>query len=344
MSSSSADAQRTGDFIAAAKAKGLDDAFIVSLLRQNGYSERRAYAAFTAYYERELGMPVPSRGGGAENARDAFLYLLAFVTLGIWAIALVWLADALADRAFPSALDQSYMAYSFRESIAGQLASLLVAFPIYVFVSSTILKQTHQRPESLDSGVRKWLTYIALVVTAVTLVGDGVWFLRAFLVGDLTTRLIAKTIVLLIVAGGIFWYYLGSVRGQDVDNHDRAFGLAAIAGVAIAIVLGFVGIGSPGYERQLAMDTRRVEDLEAIESSISLYYQRTRALPATLYDLPRASGYLNEPGSTTTYGYIRESASRYKLCANFDTSDTGDRHPRWPHRAGETCFPLDASR
>src|SRR6185437_1983829 len=123
-------------------------------------------------YERATGMAVPSRGSRAENARDAFLYLLAFVTLGIWAVAFVWLAYVLIDHAFPSPLDATYYTgYSFREDVAGQLASLIVAFPIFMLVTRAIVRETRQRPESLDSGVRKWLTYIALVVTSICLLG-----------------------------------------------------------------------------------------------------------------------------------------------------------------------------
>src|SRR5215469_3344074 len=190
-----------GEFVAAAKSKGLDDASIVALLKQNGWSERRIYAALSSYHEAELGIPIPTRGGRTENARDAFFFLIAFLTLSIWAVALVTLVNALVDRAFPSTLDSVYQDTTyFRESIAGQLASLIIAFPIYFFVTSRIVRETKARPESLESGVRKWLTYIALVLTAVTLVGDGVWFLREFLVGDLTTRFIFKAIALFVIS------------------------------------------------------------------------------------------------------------------------------------------------
>jgi len=80
----SGDAERLDDFIAAAKARGVSDEFAVTLLKQNGWSERRIYAAFSAYYERQLGAPVPSRGARLEYASEAFLYLLAFISLSFW--------------------------------------------------------------------------------------------------------------------------------------------------------------------------------------------------------------------------------------------------------------------
>jgi hypothetical protein len=62
-------------------------------------------------------------------------------------------------------------------------------------------------PEKLESSVRKWLTYIVI--------GDLITFLTYFLRGELTTRFIAKVTTVLVIAGGVFWYYFGSLRKAD---------------------------------------------------------------------------------------------------------------------------------
>src|SRR5579884_341167 len=90
------------EFIEAAKNQGASDEFIVNLLRQNGWSERRIYTAFAAWYETRTGKPVPNGGGRIEAARDAFLYLLAFITLGIWTIQLGALLFTAIDLSFPN--------------------------------------------------------------------------------------------------------------------------------------------------------------------------------------------------------------------------------------------------
>lgn len=327
-----------GEFIAAAKGKGLDDASIVALLKQNGWSERRIYAALSSYHEAELGIPIPSRGGRTENARDAFFYLLAFVTLGIWAVALVWLADALIDRAFPSALDSVYQdTQYFRESIAGQLASLIIAFPIYLFVSSRIVREMRLRPESLESSVRKWLTYIALVVAAITLVGDGVWFLREFLVGDLTTRFVFKALALFVISGSIFWYYLTTMR-QDGDHAmDRPFAVASIVAVLGCIAWGFSGIGSPYYERALSFDLRRENDLMSIEGDNREQYTRDGAISHTTNQ--------KDPETGKPYEYRITGKSTYAVCANFATNRPATSDSDWTHhKDGRVCFNLDASK
>ena len=330
-----------GEFIAAAKAKGLDDASLVALLKQNGWSERRIYAALSSFHEGEIGMPIPARGGRSENARDAFFYLLAFVTLGIWAVALVILANGLVDRLFPSALDSVYEnAEYFRDSIAGELASLIIAFPIFLFVSYRIARETLARPESLESGVRKWLTYIALVITAMTLVGDGVWFLREFLVGDLTTRFVLKALALFAVSGGIFWYYLASMRAERARALDRPFAIAASVAVLGCLIWGFMGIGSPYYERALAFDLRRENDLMSLRSQIDEWYGKHKKLPLQISKEATVDPETNKP-----YEYLRGAGSHYQLCTTFKTDRPATSPSDWTHHHAEhTCFPLDAAK
>jgi hypothetical protein len=334
--------QKLVEFVRSAKSHGAGDEFLVALLRQNGWSERRIYSAFSAYYLEATGLPVPIKGSRTENARDAFFYLLAFVTLGIWAIAFVWLGNILIDRAFPSPLDyHDYAIETFRSNVAGQLASLIVAFPIFILVSRRIVRETQQRPESLESGVRKWLTYLALVITAVALLGDGVWFLQQFLLGDLTLRFVLKSLVLFVVAGGVLWYYLGTVRpSAGTSSRDGIFGWAATGAVVLAIVLGFTGVGTPAYERSLSLDEQRVSDLRTIASAMTDTYRTTKRLPKILPDSQRA---MVDPVTRKPYSYVPMSGSHYKLCTAFDApSAESTDSPFWQHGSGESCYTFDA--
>jgi hypothetical protein len=326
-------------FIRAAKADGADEGFIVGLLRQNGWSERRIFAAFTAYYKETVGVPVPVRGGRSENARDAFLYLLAFVTLGIWTVAFVWLASALVGHAFPSALDyQNDTGPEFRSTVAGQLASLIVAFPIFLLVSRSIVRETDRRPESLESGVRKWLTYLALVLTSVTLLFDAVWFLQQFLEGDLTLRFVLDVLGVFLVAGGVLWYYLGTVRtAASPPGRDRAFGWAATIAVVTIVILGFTGTGGPWHQRVLSVDERRVTDLRTTATRLSEIYAKNKALPGSL-----PSGTDVDPTTQKPYTYTPLGGSRFELCATFDEEDITGTDLFWRHPAGPKCYTIDA--
>ena len=105
--------------------------------------------------------------------------------------------------------------YNFRETVTWQMAALLVALPIYLIVMRQIVRETRANPERIESGVRKWLTYIALFLAAVAVVSDLVVFVDYFLKGELTLRFVLKCVVVLLTCGSIFWYYIGFLRGQS---------------------------------------------------------------------------------------------------------------------------------
>lgn len=56
------------------------------------------------------------------------------------------------------------------------------------------------------------LSYIALFVAASVAMGDLITFLTFFLHGELTIRLVLKVATVLVIAGGVFWYYLDWLR------------------------------------------------------------------------------------------------------------------------------------
>lgn len=331
-------------FVDSAKKAGVADADLIGLLKQHGWSDKRAYAALSAYYVQRLGT-IPERGGAIESARDAFLYLLAFVTLAIWTVALVWLANALTDWALPSAIDDMNRSAGFRQNVAGQLASLIVAFPIFMSVSAAIVRETFRRPESIESAVRKWLTYIALVITAVIMLGDAMWFLTQFLLGELTLRFAIKAFTVFVVSGGVMWYYLGSVSSDGrVRGRDAYFGWASTAIVSLALVLGFSGIGGPPHNRSVSVDDQRIGNLETLADQINTAYSAAhKHLPQTLASIPMndRTG-LYDPVSHRPYRYQPVSSNAYRLCATFDTIGGNGSNSFWEHPSGEHCFRIAA--
>lgn len=339
-------------FIRAAKERGVADDAIVAILRQHGWSERRIFQSLSEHYEGVLGMPIPSRGSRSEQARDAFFYLLAFTTLGFWMVALILLADDLIDRTFPSPLDLGNPGSAFRVEAAGSIAALIIAFPLFLFVSRTIAQEVARRPEALESGARKWLTYIALVITAITLLSDAVAFLTQFLTGDLTVRFALKALVLFVVAAGVFWYYLGTVRPEPAaPSRDRSFAWAALVAVVAALALGFVNIGTPARERAYALDRRRISDLEQIASAIHREWtsapKGTFALPNSLERASLLPGQeIRDPVTLKQFDYLPGLGTSYKLCATFDADEFSANSSAvmpWDHPAGYHCFTLDAT-
>jgi len=200
------------EFLDAAKRQGMGEESVVSLLRGRGWPADDAYRALADYYEGQSSVCIPpyKRSG---SAKDAFLYLVSFSMLATWAIALGSLLFMLIDRWIKDPLSPDRY-YSYYYQMADSLACVIVAFPVYIFAMRCILREVSVHPEKLESAVRKWLTYIALLIAAGVVVGDLISFLTHFLRGELTGRFVAKVIVVLAISGGIFWYYFGSLQGK----------------------------------------------------------------------------------------------------------------------------------
>jgi len=241
-------------FIEAARTQGASDVVLVGLLKGRGWPEDDIYRALGTHYEKLTGLPIPIHRTASAQARsqtlspqaarpqyaktasqsvpqavpshrrtgaakDTFLYLLAFSTLGTWTIGVGSLMFTLIDRWITDPLSSYSVAFADSSSIASSMASLLVAFPIYMLVMRVIISDIERHPEKIDDGVRKWLTYIALFIAASVVIGDLVATLTIFLRGELTSRFVAKAVTVIVISGGVFWYYLGSLKKTPEAAH-----------------------------------------------------------------------------------------------------------------------------
>lgn len=204
-------------FLGAAKKEGISDDFVVALLRQNGWPERRIFRAYSAFYAARLETPMPKRNQSAEGARDAFYYLLNFITLGFWTVALGQIFYRLIAYWVPDATQITTYYGTVRDDIAWQAATVIVAFPVFLFVHSVIARELNVRPDLYYSGIRRWLTFLALVVASIILLCDAAWVVEALIRGELTMQFILKSLVLLVLGGGVFLYYLRTMEPRTAS-------------------------------------------------------------------------------------------------------------------------------
>ncbi len=211
------------EFILLARDRGSSDEFISKLLRDYGWPSREVERAFFEVYEELVGRPLPTpRGGSGELARDAFFYLLAFVTLGIWIQALGEMAFIFVDHLIPDSLNQNYGDPSWQVAFA--LARLLVAYPVYLGLMRQINRDLAAHREKHFSGVRKWLTYLTLLAAALIAISAVIAFLTSFLRGELTLRFLLKVLVVLVLDGGVLWYYFDWIRRKPAPKGVRVAG------------------------------------------------------------------------------------------------------------------------
>jgi hypothetical protein len=275
-------------------------------------------------------------------------------------MAFLTLSFQLVNLWFPDILDMGgYYAYAgARSAIRWSLASLVVIFPVYVFTARFLRKEYEADPEKRELRVRKWLISFTLFVVALTLIGDLVSLLSHFLEGELTTRFVLKVAAVAFVAGSIGAYYLWILKAKPVTRGARYIASAILLVVFAGIIAGFAHAGSPAEERLRRIDTRRVEDLQMIQSEIVSYWQRKGTLPANLEELNdglRGMVAPTDPETNAPYEYHQIGPLAFELCAVFARENGHDgvnifapkplTYPvpygngdLWTHPEGRTCF------
>ena len=329
-------------FIDAAKDRGAGDEFLAGMLTRRGWPARDVYASLADWWERATGVAIPPSRSSAENARDGFLYLLAFSTLATWACALGSLWFRLIEHWLPDDVMNAY-GYNFRATVTWQMASILVALPIYLWVMRVILREAAANPERMESGVRKWLTYIALLLTAIGVVSDLVYFVDYFLKGEITLRFTLKCATVLAICGGIFWYYLDFLRARVRSGR---FAILTAAGAGTALCFGLMTTGIPSVQRHIEADSRRVQDLRSIAGDLNA----KKELPRSLEELRsrRPTLRVTDPETGKRYEYMSKNDNEYELCATFAADGDQSTPPFagefWAHPKGRACFSLDKTK
>lgn len=288
--------------------------------------------------------------------RDVFLYLLTIITLYISIWRFITLLFEYVNVKFP---DELYFTNSLDE-IRISIASLVIVFPVYLSLTWFLRKDAIAHPEKLQMKIRKWLLNFTLFLAAITIIVDLIILINNFLQGELTLRFILKVLVVLLVAGAVFSYYLWDLKRETSAASRPSKLLAWLTSIIIfgSIASGFFIIGSPSKQRTIRFDERRVSDLSRMQGEIMSYYQRNEKLPQTLEDL--RSDFMGfvapvDPDTKKPYGYKPLEELKFELCADFGLpTQTGTQFrefyypmPVWndgysndnfSHEAGRQCF------
>ncbi len=325
---------------------GVAKAEIKEELLAVGWSEEEADAAYRDGVI-ALGIPVPSEGNRPTLSRksstaDVVVNFFSFILLGIVATALGTLYFGIIGKAFPDPL--SGMGYygesAAMSSIHYSIAALLIGFPLYYAAMRIWFRKFREDEGRTESKLSKWLTYLVLLATSVTIVGDLITVVFTFLQGEITTRFFLKALTILGIAGIIFGFYFLERRKiqyrKDIPRTIfRNFGIVVATVVALGIVLGFFAGGSPETARNRSFDLQRANDLSSLSSCIENYATDLGQLPGSLAELKKSSMYsycadsMQDPETRAEYGYRVVTPQRlqgaarvgeFELCATFALS------------------------
>lgn len=201
-------------FVRESLSRGQTRAAIQKALSDAGWSEEQTAGVLDGYAQVDFPVPVP-RPRASVSAREAFQYLVLFATLYLSAYHLGSLLFDLINRWFPD--PASYNGYMFRDSMRFSVAALVIAFPVFAFTAHRIGRAVARFPIKRLSPVRRWLTYLTLFIAAGVLIGDMTTLLYNVLGGEATPRFLCKVLVVAVIAGGIFYYYMQDLRREETD-------------------------------------------------------------------------------------------------------------------------------
>jgi hypothetical protein len=204
-------------FVRDALARGLSRAQIEDALIRAGWRSDQVKSALTSFAEIEFPIPVP-RPKPYLSAREAFIYLVLFTTLYISAYNVGSLVFQFINRAFPDPAAPAGFVEHIRQDIRWSVASLVIAFPVFLYVSRLISRAVSRDPSKRASKIRKWLTYITLFISAGVIIGDLTTLVYNFLGGELTLRFLLKVMTVGVISGAIFGYYLWDLRQEESED------------------------------------------------------------------------------------------------------------------------------
>ncbi len=310
-----------------------------------------------------------------------------FISLGVIVTLITSVASALVlmfeslNKKFPDALNSVYQygynSYNF-ETIRASLATLIIFFPIFIFITYLWLKESKTDIGYKNLTIRKWMIYLIVFFASLLILIDLVTLVKYFVSGEITSRFIYKVSGTLVIAFLIDFYY--SLKMSNVSfNSQRSKKLGMVIGIISIIIFfgliiwSFAIMGSPKAQRAWRLDDKRVADLQNLQYQIINFWQQKEKLPMTLSELnnPLTSYSLPvdpEFEKGLSYEYVLKDKLTFELCATFKaempkgwqegnyggisgmykerSSDIavssvpypGGLNDSWDHKIGRTCF------
>lgn len=168
-----------------------------------------AVVAVVSHVRRDKTEPSVAKG----TPRDAFLYLLGTFTLFVCAIGTMVLVSSLAEVLFPA---ESEFQDADTSATRFGIATLAVAFPLFLYLSNDIRKRIRRGEMDPGSMLRHSLIYFTMFVLTMTVMIDLMLVVHTFLKGEITARFAMQAVGGLAVAGGVYAYVSSELKIQPV--------------------------------------------------------------------------------------------------------------------------------
>ena len=300
--------------------------------------------------------------------------------LAIFAVATNHLIKTLIDQFMPT--ESSYYGIFGSSTLPMLLASVVIAFPVYLGLNIWANKMLGDGRMRYNTGVRTWLLYLTITVVVLVVVGQLVYLLITFLGGGLPLRVGLHALISIIISLAVLWYHWWQLKFFDgtkkaLPMSFRVFEWVSMVIILAAVVWGFASIENPAAKRVRENDARRVSLLGEIEGRIERFYgypgqdydQGLGRLPKSFEDLEAFkedyASATEDPFTSEPFEYKVTGSRTYQLCATFETEVNEETvealrkkyslsgyygyssygyDKDWYHPAGYHCFDLEVNR
>lgn len=290
------------------------------------------------------------------TAKHFVLQLGSLITLYLSLAFFLVLSFGLINLLFPDGLENLWQIESAASSIRFGFAMVIVFLPTYLTLTHYVNKQRRVSDNQDYAGLTKFLIYLSLLVAGLVLLGNLVAVIVWFLEGELTSRFLLKSLIVLVTIGGAVFYYIKDVQGYWLANEKQSLAYAATATVLIlsVLVVAVIHIPNPTTVREMKADSEMVSALQNIMWQVQDYHNENGKLPTTIDDTYGEFDRLPNTVDLADYTYSVESETEYQLCTTFnhDSNELDNQYRSlsqaedaaywknntWDFRAGAWCF------
>jgi hypothetical protein len=289
----------------------------------------------------------------SNSPKYAFYYLLSLFTLLFTAISVGIVIFQIINKYIFDALEQYNFQYQ-QEPLKFAISALIITAPIFFLTMRQIYKSLASGILSKEAGVRKWLSYFVLLVTAVVMIFWIITTINQFLSGELGIKAALKTLTVLAIAASIFSFYFYDIRRKEVVNQkDKIISIyfyASLTVIVAAFIFSLFIVESPTATRNRMLDEVVLNNFSNIDNALNSYYSQYGKLPASLDELLKTGNYLVgsnlvDVSTNKQFDYKVKGDKAYELCATFKASNKDPQaslnaylKERWSHDAGYQCL------
>lgn len=289
----------------------------------------------------------------SNSAQYAFLYFLSLVALIFTATSIGSIIFQIINKYVVDILSNYGNSFQIG-AVQFAISAIIIAAPIYYITTNFIQKALYKGELDEKSGIRRWLSYLILLIASIIILGYLIGILNSFFQGELTNKFILKAITAILISGMAFDFYFYDINRKKVvgkkNKWIKTFFWISLVVIIITLMSAFIFVfESPSKIRDRRIDDRNSERLGKIDNAVNNYYDIEKKMPNNLDELLNRFDYMEiedfeniQNGKNFQYKVTGDNL--YQICTEFlvDYKEI-DQNQRgfggfYKHPAGQHCF------